>query len=221
MSRKHGDIITNNKTYSFAYSDSPRGKSILKFSELLEKEGFKELKYEVMFDWLFIPTKEELVSYPDEKEVKNNLINHAKKCKDFLKKAEIDLKTLKGRNKKILIEPDCVLENLMRKIDIDIMTKTPRGNIILIEFDEKQHFSEERKISLESYKDIKGLNFNVEEWKEKCSESIYDCDPPGRDWHRAYRDAIRDLRCKKEGVILLRAHIDMDENKLRSVLKNY
>src|ERR1700730_1398030 len=36
--------------------------------------------------------------------------------------------------------------------------------------------------------------FGLRRWREQCTPGFYDPVPPGRDWQRAYRDAIRDLR---------------------------
>ena len=75
---------------------------------------------------------------------------------------------------------------------------------LIIEYDERQHFSIPRKISLENYpSDIK-LFYNKDEWINRCEEiHAQDNDPIYRDEQRAYRDSIRDIEAYKNGYKLL------------------
>jgi very-short-patch-repair endonuclease len=93
---------------------------------------------------------------------------------------------------------------------------------IIIEYDERQHFTEARKISLLSYKDIK-LDYDRELWIEAC-EAIQakDNHPFNRDEARAYYDSVRDIEAKKNGYKLVRimhGQIDFESDKAESELK--
>ena len=72
-----------------------------------------------------------------------------------------------------------------------------------IEFDERQHFTEERMISLRCDEPV---GFDKERWIQLCSSSIQDPDPPCRDWERAFRDAVRDTRAAQHGIKLVRIY---------------
>src|SRR5580704_9098219 len=50
------------------------------------------------------------------------------------------------------------------------------------------------------------LGFNKDRWIQLCSPSIQDPDPPCRDWMRAFRDAVRDIRLADHGVPLARIY---------------
>jgi len=64
----------------------------------------------------------------------------------------------------------------------------------IVEFDESQHFTLQRKITLENYPlDLK-LGFDVEKWIQRCEEiNAKDNDPPYRDEQRAWYDTLRDF----------------------------
>jgi hypothetical protein len=65
---------------------------------------------------------------------------------------------------------------------------------LIIEFDEIQHFTIQRKISLEHYPPDLGLGFSSKDWIALC-ESIQarDNDPFDRDERRAWYDTLRDF----------------------------
>ena len=76
---------------------------------------------------------------------------------------------------------------------------------IIIEFDERQHFTTPRALSLEFYpKDLK-FGFKTSIWR-KHSDSIQakDNDPVFRDEQRAYYDSVRDIMASKNGYIVIR-----------------
>lgn len=75
----------------------------------------------------------------------------------------------------------------------------PRQGIV-VEVDERQHFSEPRRISLSQYPADVPLGFDRARWLEACAErQARDDHPPHRDEQRAYLDALRDLRIPELG----------------------
>jgi len=64
----------------------------------------------------------------------------------------------------------------------------------IVEFDERQHFSRAREISLELYPSTLALGFNREKWTELCRKiGAKDNDPEYRDEQRAWYDTLRDF----------------------------
>ncbi|MCL0103504.1 hypothetical protein M1O51_02650 [Dehalococcoidia bacterium] len=64
----------------------------------------------------------------------------------------------------------------------------------IVEFDESQHFTLPRKITLEKYPHDLKLGFNREKWIRLCEEiNARDNDPPYRDEQRAWYDTLRDF----------------------------
>ena len=75
---------------------------------------------------------------------------------------------------------------------------------LIIEYDERQHFSEARKVSLLSYPDIP-LCFDKGLWIRVCDDiQAKDGQPVNRDEIRAYYDSIRDIEARKHGYKLIR-----------------
>lgn len=65
---------------------------------------------------------------------------------------------------------------------------------LIVEFDESQHFTQQRKATLESYPTGLKLGFDRERWMALCEEtSAKDNDPPYRDEQRAWYDTLRDF----------------------------
>lgn len=65
---------------------------------------------------------------------------------------------------------------------------------LAIEFDESQHFTEPRRISLEEYPDDLALGFDRQRWISLCTKiDAHDSDPIYRDEQRAWYDTIRDF----------------------------
>jgi|GEM_PF-670455 len=83
---------------------------------------------------------------------------------------------------------------------------------LIIEYDENQHFSAARKISLENYPNCLGLNFSKEVWISACERiNAKDNNPIDRDEKRAFYDAVRDIEASNNGFRLVRIkHGDVD-----------
>jgi hypothetical protein len=64
----------------------------------------------------------------------------------------------------------------------------------ILEFDESQHFSRARQITLELYPKTLPLGFSLSRWRDLCREiNARDDEPIDRDERRAWYDALRDL----------------------------
>ena len=64
----------------------------------------------------------------------------------------------------------------------------------IVEFDESQHFTSPRKLTLSVYADVHPLGFSAKRWMELCEHhDARDNDPPYRDEQRAWYDTLRDL----------------------------
>ena len=64
----------------------------------------------------------------------------------------------------------------------------------ILEFDESQHFSHARLVTLSLYPDELSVGFTVARWQELCREiDARDHDPFDRDERRAWYDTLRDL----------------------------
>jgi very-short-patch-repair endonuclease len=83
---------------------------------------------------------------------------------------------------------------------------------LIIEYDEYQHFSKARKITLENYPENIQLNFPKEKWIEACDRiNAKDNSPIDRDEKRAYYDTVKDIEAFKHGYTLIRIkHGDFD-----------
>ena len=76
---------------------------------------------------------------------------------------------------------------------------------LIIEYDEKQHFSKARRITLEHYPDSITLHYSKESWIETCDRiNAKDNDPIDRDERRAYYDTVRDIEAYRNGYKLVR-----------------
>lgn len=75
---------------------------------------------------------------------------------------------------------------------------------LIIEYDERQHFSEARRISLLSYPDIP-LHYDRSLWVSACQNiQAKDNRPANRDEIRAFYDSTRDIEAEKHGYTLVR-----------------
>lgn len=64
----------------------------------------------------------------------------------------------------------------------------------IVEFDESQHFTKPRKLSLENYHEKLKLGFDKHRWIELCKEiNAKDNHPHYRDEQRAWYDTLRDI----------------------------
>lgn len=100
----------------------------------------------------------------------------------------------------------------------------------VVEFDESQHFTEPRKITLQNYPKKLKLGFPKVEWIRHCEEiDASDTSPLYRDEQRAWYDTLRDflpsLRRLRPTVRLYAqdmqwCHLDPKDPKCLSVFKN-
>lgn len=76
---------------------------------------------------------------------------------------------------------------------------------LIVEFDESQHFTKPREISLTHYPQNLILGYDKEKWGKICSElNRKDNDPPYRDEQRAWYDTLRDFAFLTIGVPTIR-----------------
>jgi len=94
----------------------------------------------------------------------------------------------------------------------------PRCDIVLndhkliIEYDENQHFSKARQITLENYPVNINLHSSKDDWISACERiNAKDNDPIDRDEKRAFYDTVRDIEAFKHDYKLVRIkHGDID-----------
>ncbi len=80
----------------------------------------------------------------------------------------------------------------------------PRPSLV-IEFDESQHFTAPRELTLRMYPASLKLGFARDLWVARCTQlNRMDNDPPYRDEQRAWYDALRDFASHMRGVPLIR-----------------
>lgn len=95
---------------------------------------------------------------------------------------------------------------------------------IIIEYDERQHFSKARRKTLEHYPENIHLHYSKEIWMEACDRiNAIDNDPIDRDERRAYYDTVRDIEAYRNGYKLLRikhGDYDWEEQGAEMRLKN-
>lgn len=76
---------------------------------------------------------------------------------------------------------------------------------LVIEYDERQHFTMQRAKSLELYPPELDLGFNPQEWLTTCYVTrATDPTPPYRDEQRAFYDSLRDILAASNGMRLVR-----------------
>lgn len=173
------------------WRDRPRGKACLGLYDLL-KQIDANVQCERCFGWLFVPTAAERL--PLEEEIIGALEEHCWDTRgNHPKKANCDPTILRS---------DVWINGRARTLEVDFYLPSLG---LAIEFDERQHFTDERRFSLGCYANL-GVAFDIERWISLCSKTIIDADPPCRDWMRAYRDAIRDVRSVHNGVRLARIY---------------
>lgn len=180
------------------YSERPKGRAVEPLWTAL-KERYDQVLAEVKFPWLFVPDETERDD--NERRIHAALVEHCRTYKadnPGTKKAECDCDALyRGE-----------IRGNARSLEFDFYI--PAINCA-IEFDERQHFTAERRVALEAYpKSLKQNDWYVQ-WCEMAEKTgANDSDPPSRDWQRAFRDSIRDLRAQAHGVLLLRAYYEED-----------
>ena len=96
------------------------------------------------------------------------------------------------------------------------------GQKLIIEYDERQHFSEARRVALASYQNIP-LCFDRDRWMKACEDiQAKDNAPKNRDEVRAFYDSTRDIECAKHGYRLVRimhGQIDFEQEGAAEKLK--
>lgn len=162
------------------------------------------IRWEETFDWLFLPKSSERLKQEililealqeDCRQNKDQFTNNKKNCL---------YENIYSQDERI--------KGITRKLEFDFYL--PNFNLA-IEFDEKQHFTRERELTFEYYPD-NGFSYDIQRWQELCSMEKNDPDPPCRDWQRAFRDAVRDLRARENGLPLLRLYVkDFDEKAFK------
>lgn len=76
---------------------------------------------------------------------------------------------------------------------------------IIVEYDERQHFTDQRAKALGLYPAELSMEFNQQEWIAACSSiKATDPSPPHRDEQRAFYDSMRDILATKNGYRLIR-----------------
>lgn len=177
-------------------SEKPKGQAAVPFWKLLQSI-FPDVQCERRFPWLTLPSANEASSI--EAEVRATLIVHCRTTQ-----------TTQQHPKKRQCSPELLAQQLNApprpKLEFDFFV--PSLNLAF-EFDERQHFTEERAVSLECYRGLVQTAFDATKWIQKCSETrAVDADPIWRDWQRAWRDAVRDIRAAEYGVRLGRYAYD-------------
>lgn len=83
---------------------------------------------------------------------------------------------------------------------------------LIIEYDENQHFSKARQITLENYPKNIELHYSKQAWIQACEKiNAKDNSPIDRDEKRAYYDTVRDIESSIQGYKLVRIkHGDID-----------
>lgn len=104
----------------------------------------------------------------------------------------------------------------------------------IVEFDESQHFTQPRKLTLNNYPAKLKLGYDNEKWISLCEKiNANDNDPPYRDEQRAWYDTLRDflpsikqlhptIRLYSRGFRWcdLNPEVDSDINKFKTLLKS-
>lgn len=108
-----------------------------------------------------------------------------------------------------------------RKPECDFVIEDKR---IIIEYDERQHFSKARAICLNNYpKDLKTF-FDKATWLKLCTDiNAKDNDPVDRDETRAFYDSVRDIEAFRNGWHLIRFYhgeIDWESKSAFKYLKS-
>ena len=94
---------------------------------------------------------------------------------------------------------------------------------LIIEYDERQHFSMARRISLLAYPDI-SLCYDKNLWVQACTDiQAKDNQPRDRDEVRAYYDSVRDIEASRNGYKLVRimhGQTDFNSPNASRILEN-
>lgn len=89
-----------------------------------------------------------------------------------------------------------------RRLVCDIVIPSKR---LIIEYDERQHFTAPRAIALKLYPTDTAICFDRAEWIAHCNTiAAKDNDPPYRDEQRAFYDSVRDILASANGYRVVR-----------------
>jgi len=91
-----------------------------------------------------------------------------------------------------------------RKLQCDFFIPSEK---LIIEYDEKQHFTEPRAISFGFYPENISFGFDTGYWKDECNRikaKDRDKKKPDRDEQRAFYDSVRDILAACNGMTLIR-----------------
>ena len=133
---------------------------------------------------------------------------------DYYKKIYEALHAYRGHN-------DFAKKNISLRCDFVCESKK-----LIIEYDERQHFTTAREISLACYKDL-DFYYDADLWKKACNDvNAKDNVPVNRDETRAFYDSVRDIEAARHGYRLVRimhGQIDFEQEnakkKLSEILK--
>ena len=179
---------------------NPKHQKEALFRLLQERFGVAECKGEKTFDWLRTPPKGTTLSEctADYKAILKALCKYRNRCGFFGMRS--------------------------RKLPCDFVIEKRK---LIIEYDERQHFTAARKIALRNYPQDVVLHFSSSGWMKYCDEiDALDNHPPYRDEQRAFYDSLRDIEAFRNGWTLLRIKdrdIDWETasmKTLNSVLKH-
>lgn len=76
---------------------------------------------------------------------------------------------------------------------------------LIVEFDETQHFTKPRELTLELYTEDEKFGFSINRWRSLCKDlNKRDSKPPFRDEQRAWYDVLRDFAplVRSEGMTI-------------------
>ena len=184
----------------------PKGKAVLPlFEKLLAFDSGTEA--EKTFDWLYLPHPVERTF--EEKNIHRSLVENCQNNRHTF----ITPKKNCNCNEDIYND-SAKIHKSSRALEFDFYL--PKYHVA-IEFDEVQHFSIERHVTYEHYP-LDGFSYDIQNWQKLClKHKKRDSDPPCRDWIRAFRDAVRDLRARNEGLPLIRLYVkDFNAKALES-----
>ncbi len=184
----------------------PKGKAALPlFEKLLAFDSGTEA--EKTFHWLYLPHPAERT--PEEANIHNHLVENCQTNKVTFSTVKKDCDCDKD-----IYNYEATINKRSRALEFDFYL--PKYHVA-VEFDELQHFSMERHATYELYP-LDGFSYDIQDWQRLClKHAKCDTDPPCRDWKRAFRDTVRDLRARKEGLPLIRLYVkDFNAKALES-----
>jgi hypothetical protein len=151
-----------------------------------------EVRCERRFDWLHLHESEHWL--PRERKIAEGLREHCRVTRSS--------HPIKAKCDPEFLLSDATIRGRSKKLEFDFFLPE---QCIAIEFDERQHFTAERASTFNYYDGLE-CHYDINRWRDLCSPTIKDSDPPCRDWQRAFRDAVRDIRAANHDVKLIRVY---------------